>query len=108
MDEFKLRFYLFGLWDKGQHMRGRECYEHEDNKKWKEAIQEELYSVIKKKKHVLWKLVELPRDRKAIGCKWILKENFKVMVVLENTRARLVGVYTWAINRRICYLHMRM
>ena len=45
-----------------------------DSLKWKEAIKEELDSIIK---NDVQELVELPKNRKAIGSKWILKRKFK-------------------------------
>ena len=42
--------------------------------KGKEPIKDKLDSIIK---NDVWELVELPKDRKAIGSKWILKRKFK-------------------------------
>ena len=55
--------------------------------KW-EAIKEELDSIIK---NDVWELVELPKNRKAIGSKWILKRKFKCDGSIENYKARLVA-----------------
>lgn len=38
--------------------------------KWEEAMKEELDSI---EKNNTWSLVDLPKDRKAIGCKWVFK-----------------------------------
>ena len=59
-----------------------------DSLKWKEAIKEELDSIIK---NDVWELVELPKNRKAIGSKWILKRKFKCDGSIEKYKARLVA-----------------
>ena len=59
-----------------------------DSLKWKEAIKEELYSVIK---NDVRELVELPIYKKAIGSKWILKRKFKCDGSIEKYKARLVA-----------------
>ncbi|KAJ0508672.1 putative RNA-directed DNA polymerase [Helianthus annuus] len=38
-----------------------------------------------------WKLVNLPKDRKAIGCKWIYKIKYKSNSEVERFKARLVA-----------------
>jgi hypothetical protein len=48
-------------------MSFNEANEHEE---WRKIIQEEYDSKMKKK---TWELIELPKDRKIIGCKWIYK-----------------------------------
>lgn len=46
-----------------------------NKEKWKKAMGEEMHSL---KKNHTWKLAELPREKKAIGCKWVYaqKEGF--------------------------------
>ena len=41
-----------------------------ENEKWLEAMKQEINSI---KANNTWSLVELPKDRKAIGCKWVFK-----------------------------------
>ena len=41
-----------------------------DKKKWMQAMEEELESM---KLNQVWELVDLPKGRKAIGNKWVLK-----------------------------------
>ena len=49
---------------------------------------EELDSIIK---NDAWELVELSKNRKAIGSKWILKRKFKCDGSIEKYKARLVA-----------------
>ena len=49
---------------------------------------EELDSIIKKD---AWELVELPKNRKAIGSKWILKRKFECDGSIEKYKTRLVA-----------------
>ena len=41
-----------------------------DNDKWKMAMKEEMEFL---KKNKTWELVELLKDRKFVGCKWVFK-----------------------------------
>ena len=59
-----------------------------DSLKWKEAINEELDSIIK---NDVWELVELSKNRKAIGSKWILKRKFECDGSIEKYKTRLVA-----------------
>lgn len=52
------------------------------------AIQDELQSL---KNNKTWTLVELPKGKKAVGCKWIFKMKFKSDGTLERHKARLVA-----------------
>ena len=52
---------------------------HNDSKQWQDAMMDELESI---KKNDVWELTALPNGRKAIGCKWVLKErNLRLTVV---------------------------
>ena len=51
-------------------------------------MKEELESIEKNK---VWELVDLPSDRKPIGCNWVLKKKIKVDGSLERYKARLVA-----------------
>ena len=59
-----------------------------DSNKWVEAIEEELDSIIKNN---VCKLVDLPKDRKPIGNKWILKRKYKSDGTIDKYKARLVA-----------------
>ena len=70
-----------------------------DNDKWLVAMLEEMESLQKNK---TWELVKLPKGKKAIGCKWILRkkeallekegENFKAQLVAKGYSLR-EGIY---------------
>ena len=52
-----------------------EAMKSQDVAFWKEAIQDEMDSIMGNK---TWKLVNLPPGSKPIGCKWIFKKKMKV------------------------------
>ena len=56
--------------------------------KWLESMKDEIESI---NKNNIWELTDLPKDRKAIGCKWVLRRKFKVDGSLERYKARLVA-----------------
>ncbi|GJU81911.1 zinc finger, CCHC-type containing protein [Tanacetum coccineum] len=53
---------------------------------WKEAINDEMYSIIGNN---TWMLADLPLGCKPLGCKWIFKRKLKVDGTLEKFKARL-------------------
>ena len=65
-----------------------EAIKSQDSAFWKEAIQEEMDSIMGNK---TWKLVDLPPGSKPIGCKWIFKRKMKVDGTIEKFKARLVA-----------------
>jgi hypothetical protein len=44
-----------------------------DSKQWLDAMMEELESI---KKNDVWEFTTLPHERKAIGCKWVLRKKY--------------------------------
>lgn len=54
---------------------------------WKEAIQDEIDSIMHNN---TWVLADLPPGCKALGCKWILKRKMKVDGTIDKYKARLV------------------
>ncbi|KAK4406588.1 Retrovirus-related Pol polyprotein from transposon RE2 [Sesamum angolense] len=54
---------------------------------WKEAINDEMDSIIGNN---TWVLAELPPGCKSLGCKWIFKKKMKVDGTIEKFKARLV------------------
>nr|CAD1834520.1 unnamed protein product [Ananas comosus var. bracteatus] len=59
-----------------------------DAQHWKEAIEEEIVAL---HKNEAWNLVELPKSRKAIGCKWMYKIKRGTDGTIQRNRARLVA-----------------
>jgi hypothetical protein len=61
--------------------------EGSNGEKWKEAMNDEMNALAK---NATWDLVEIPRNRKIVGCKWVykLKKGFDDKV--ERYKARLV------------------
>jgi transposase InsO family protein len=59
-----------------------------DHVKWMEACEEEVSSIMKNQ---TWDLVELPPDRKAIGCKWVFKIKRNADNTVDRYKARLVA-----------------
>jgi hypothetical protein len=62
--------------------------EGSNSEKWKEAMKDEMNSLAK---NSTWDLVELPRDRKIVGCKWVYKLKKGVDDKVESYKARLVA-----------------
>jgi hypothetical protein len=56
--------------------------------KWKEAMKDEMKAL---ESNATWDLVELPRDRKDVGCKWVYKMKKGVDDKVESYKARLVA-----------------
>ena len=59
-----------------------------DSSFWKEAINDEMDSIIYNN---TWKLVDLPPGCKTIGCKWVLRRKLKPDGFIEKFKARLVA-----------------
>ena len=58
------------------------------NKKWIKAMNEELNSI---EKNNTWELVELPKNKKAIGVKWVYKVKVNPKGEVVRYKARLVA-----------------
>ncbi|BBH03624.1 hypothetical protein Prudu_014548 [Prunus dulcis] len=59
-----------------------------DNPRWKEAMDEELRAL---RKNSTWELVELPRGKKVVGCKWVFTIKHKADGSVDRYKARLVA-----------------
>lgn len=58
------------------------------NKKWKEAMDEEISAIEKNK---TWEMVELPNGHKPIGVKWVYKKKMTASGEIQRYKARLVA-----------------
>ena len=56
--------------------------------KWEKAMQEELLSL---KKHNTWELVDLPKGKNLVGCKWVYKTKRDANGEIDRFKARLVA-----------------
>ena len=74
--------------DDGEPSCFQEAIDCVDNTKWKMAMKEEMDSLEKNK---TWELVELPKDRKLVGCKWVFKLKKDVDGKIERYKAILVA-----------------
>lgn len=65
----------------------KEAISGKDAIQWKEAMQEEIISLMK---NDVWDLVPLPKDRKPITCRWVYKIKTNPDNTIERYKARLV------------------
>jgi hypothetical protein len=84
-DDFVLSFYLSTNDD--EPLCYQEALEGSNSEKWKEAMKDEMNALAK---NDTWDLVELPRDRKIVGSKWIYKLNKGVDDKVERYKVRMV------------------
>ncbi len=65
------------------------CFEQAvGNPKWDNAMDEEMATL---DANATWELVTLPKDKKAIGCKWVYKVKHNVDGFVSRYKARLVA-----------------
>ena len=55
---------------------------------WREAINDEMDSIMSNK---TWTLVDLPPGSKPIGCKWVFKKKYGSNNIVHTFKARLVA-----------------
>ena len=65
-----------------------EAMKSQDSAFWKEAIKDEMDSIMGNK---TWKLVDLPPGSVPVGCKWIFKKKMKADGTIDKFKARLVA-----------------
>ncbi|GJW02693.1 ribonuclease H-like domain-containing protein [Tanacetum coccineum] len=63
-------------------------YEAASDPKWIEAMNEEIDALYR---NFTWAIIDLPKGRKAIGCKWLYKIKYKASREIERYKARLVA-----------------
>ena len=66
----------------------KEAIESRDSLLWKEAIEDEMDSLLQ---NHTWELTDLPEGAKPISCKWIFKRKFCPDGTIERYKARLVA-----------------
>ena len=66
----------------------RSAMESSNSAKWEEACDSEINSLLKNK---TWDLVQLPKGRKAIGCRWVFRVKENKDGEIERFKARLVA-----------------
>ncbi len=80
------------------------CFEKAvGNPKWDNAMDEEMVTL---DATATWELVALPKDKKAIGCKWVYKVKHNADVFVNRYKARLVAkgyVQTYGIDYEETY-----
>ena len=59
-----------------------------DDQNWKSAVFEEMEAL---RKNDTWDVVELPREKKIVGCKWVFTVKSKADGTVERYKARLVA-----------------
>lgn len=64
-----------------------EAFQSVDAEKWKQAMEEEYHSLIKNN---TWTLVDIPKNKTIIPCKWVYKTKTDENDIIARYKARLV------------------
>jgi Reverse transcriptase (RNA-dependent DNA polymerase) len=81
-------------WDQSAHIVIEEpsCYreavESDEADEWKRSMEEEMESI---QKNNTWTLVPLPKGRKAVTCKWVLRVKYDQDGNVDRYKSRLVA-----------------
>ena len=66
----------------------RNIQESFDDPNWKVAVMEEINAL---KRSGTWELVDLPKEKRTVGCKWVFTMKCKADGGIERYKARLVA-----------------
>lgn len=66
----------------------KEAMASRDSSFWKDAIRDEMDSILSNQ---TWELVDLPKGSRPIGCKWVFRKKFHTDGTLNTYKARLVA-----------------
>ena len=65
-----------------------EAYASPEAESWKAAVEKEMGNM---KRMGTWKLEEMPKDRKAVGCRWVFAKKYDENGNVKEYKARLVA-----------------
>ncbi|TVU67008.1 hypothetical protein FQP86_17600, partial [Cobetia crustatorum] len=66
----------------------KEAVSSRDSAFWKEAINDEMESILSNQ---TWELVNLPPGSRPIGCKWVFRKKYHTDGTIQTFKARLVA-----------------
>ena len=68
----------------------KEAIQSDQSQCWKQAAEIEYAAIAALQENKTWNLVELPLERKPIGCRWIFKVKYDRFGAVERYKGRLV------------------
>ena len=75
-------------------------------REWRNAMREEMDALEKNK---TWKIVDKPKGKNLVGCKWVFILKYKADGSLENYKARLIAKWytqTYEVDYQETFAHM--